>query len=240
MCRQPAWLCEILEYFSNVFHAVAAGASSLTFPVMRELLEELAAPAPTKPNVALAFVAPAGLKEVQAALGSEVRWTHIPWFGSEGHVSLGSLLAVDKLVGGLLGCCVVSLAPGAEHPPSPACHWLWLHLRGCMQAALGSEVRCGAAESDLRILMRVNAVTGVRCEDSLHAVYETVAACCVVSLAPAPHQPNVALVGLKEVQAALGSEVRCGGGAVAVSQLHLLVQVADMSTLFRQDSLHSV
>jgi hypothetical protein len=30
------------------------------------------APAPTKPNVALAFVAPAGLKEVQAALGSEV------------------------------------------------------------------------------------------------------------------------------------------------------------------------
>jgi hypothetical protein len=41
---------------------------------MRELLEELAAPALTKPNVALAFVAPAGLKEVQAALGSEVRW----------------------------------------------------------------------------------------------------------------------------------------------------------------------
>jgi hypothetical protein len=39
---------------------------------MRELLEELAAAAPTKPNVALAFVAPAGLKEVQAALGSEV------------------------------------------------------------------------------------------------------------------------------------------------------------------------
>jgi hypothetical protein len=52
--------------------AAAPGASSLSFPVMRELLEELGAPAPAKPHVALAFVAPAGLKEVQAALGSEV------------------------------------------------------------------------------------------------------------------------------------------------------------------------
>lgn len=42
------------------------------FPAQRELLIELGLPQPPKPEVAVAFVAPAGLKEVQAALGSEV------------------------------------------------------------------------------------------------------------------------------------------------------------------------
>ncbi|KAF8064653.1 CYR1 [Scenedesmus sp. PABB004] len=49
----------------------APGAASLLFPAMRSLLGAAGLPPPPRPSVALAFVAPAGLKQVAEALGPE-------------------------------------------------------------------------------------------------------------------------------------------------------------------------
>lgn len=51
-----------------------SGAASLTFQSMRELMERGGAPQPTKPEVAIAFVAPHNLKDV-AALGPDISRT---------------------------------------------------------------------------------------------------------------------------------------------------------------------
>jgi hypothetical protein len=101
-----------------------SGACSLTFPVMRELLEELGAPAPVKPSVALAFVAPAGLKEVQAALGSEVRG------------------------GGACGAClkvVISISTISPSVSVCLCHFVQFVSLSC--AALAFVARAGFKEA---------------------------------------------------------------------------------------------
>lgn len=69
-------LLALLVCCSGVIHSCEwrppAGASSLCFQPMQELMDTLGAPAISKPSLAIVFVAPEGIKEVQVAFGAEV------------------------------------------------------------------------------------------------------------------------------------------------------------------------